>query len=177
MAQELIDEGCILISQHSDTTGPAVACESAGGEIPVYHVGYNQSMLDVAPTRSLVSCSVDYSMYFEQSVGAVLNGKNIEDQVDASTYGQDTFAGIDRGWVRILDYNEAVVAEGTKQKVEEMIAGFEIGDVHVVYGVYTGTDPFDETDRIDLSTEYVENEQSSSPTFHYILDDVIQELP
>lgn len=177
VAQELIDEGCVMISQHSDTTGPAVACENADGEIPVYHVGYNQSMLNVAPTRSLVSCSVDYSYYFEQSVGAVLEGKTIEEQVDASTFGQDTFAGIDKGWVRILDINEAVVAKGTTQKVEEIVTGFEHREVHVFYGDYTGTNPFDETDRIDLSTEYVENEKSSSPTFHYILDDVIQVLP
>lgn len=29
LAKELIEEGCVLISQHSDTIGPAVACEEA----------------------------------------------------------------------------------------------------------------------------------------------------
>ena len=64
-ATELIEQGCIIISQHSDTIGPATACENADREIPVYHVGYNRSMTDIAPTCSLVSCSVDYSYYFE----------------------------------------------------------------------------------------------------------------
>ena len=27
IAKELIDEGCVIISQHSDTSGPASACE------------------------------------------------------------------------------------------------------------------------------------------------------
>lgn len=72
VATELIEQDCVIISQHSDTIGPATACENAGGSIPVYHVGYNQSMTDIAPTRSLVSCCVDYSYYFEQSIGALL---------------------------------------------------------------------------------------------------------
>lgn len=173
VAMELIDNGCIMISQHSDTTGPAVACESDSGKIPIYHVGYNQSMTEIAPTRSLISCSVDYSKYFEQSVDAVLNGKKIESVVDASTTMQDTYAGIDKGWVKILDINEAIVAEGTDAKIEQLISDFNSDKVHVFKGDYTGTDPFDESDTIDLRTEYAENKISSSPTFHYVLDDVI----
>ena len=53
VATELIAQDCVLISQHSDTIGPATACESAGGSIPALHVGYYQSRSDVAPTRSL----------------------------------------------------------------------------------------------------------------------------
>ena len=50
-ASGLIREGCVIISQHSDTTGPAVACEEVKGEKIVYHVGYNQSMAALpAPT-------------------------------------------------------------------------------------------------------------------------------
>src|SRR5699024_8245098 len=36
-AEALIADGCVLISQHSDTVGPATACEAAG--VPI--VGYN----------------------------------------------------------------------------------------------------------------------------------------
>mgnify|MGYP000823382406 CR=1 FL=1 len=35
-ARELIDEHCIIISQHSDTTGPATACEETSSDVPVY---------------------------------------------------------------------------------------------------------------------------------------------
>lgn len=173
VAMELIDEGCVIISQHSDTIGPAVACENANGDIPVYHVGYNQSMTDIAPTSSLISCSIDYSKYFEQSIYAILNDKTIESVVDANVHMQDSFAGLDKGWVTILDINDAIVAEGTSEMVNKLIQDFNAGRVHVFYGDYTGTNPFDESDVIDLNTEFIENELSSSPSFNYVLDDVI----
>lgn len=176
VATELIENDCVVISQHSDTTGPAVACENADNGVPVYHIGYNQSMTEIAPTRSLVSCSIDYSLYFEQAIDAVLNDKKIESAVDADTNMQDTYAGIDKGWVNILDSNEAIVAKGTDAKIDELIADFNAGRAHVFVGNYTGTNPFDETDTIDLNTEYIENEHSSAPTFHYVLDDIITVL-
>ena len=44
-AKDLIDEGCVIISQHSDTAGPATACEETAAGTPVYPVSYTQ--LDV----------------------------------------------------------------------------------------------------------------------------------
>lgn len=172
-ANELIDENCVVISQHSDTIGPATACENAKLEIPVYHVGYNQSMTDIAPTKSLISCCVDYSYYFEQSIGALLHDKKIEDCIDGRTYGQDAMAGLDKGWVRILDLNETVAPSGTKEMVEDTIDKLSKGELEVFSGPFTGVSVFDPNDRIDLNSPYKENEQSSSPTFCYILDDVI----
>lgn len=173
VATELIAQDCVLISQHSDTIGPATACENAEGSIPVYHVGYNQSMTDVAPTRSLVSCSAEYSYYFEQSVYALLHDKKIEDCIDGKTYGQDAMAGLDKNWVRILDINEAIVPKETDQIVEDTINELISGKKQVFSGNLTGVDPYDSTKRIDLNTPYIENETSSSPTFSYVLDDVI----
>lgn len=40
-AKGLIDEGCVIISQHSDTAGPATACEETAAGTPVYLVSYN----------------------------------------------------------------------------------------------------------------------------------------
>ena len=177
VATELIDQGCVVISQHSDTVGPATACENAEGEIPVYHVGYNQSMTDIAPTRSLVSCSVDYSYYFEQSVYALLHGKRIEDCIDGKVYGQDAMAGIEKGWVRILDINHAILPENIDAVVDDTMMKMENGEIRVFSGPFTGTNPYDETDRIDLTTPFIENETSSSPTFAYVLDDVVTVLP
>ena len=172
-AKELIDEDCVVISQHSDTVGPATICEKTTRSIPVYHVGYNQSMTSIAPTRSLVSCAVDYSYYFEQSIGALLHGKRIEDCIDGRTYGQDATAGLEKGWVRILDINEAIVPEDTDAKVAETVDQLKKGTLSVFSGPFTGTSVFDPTDHIDLRTPYIENEHSSAPTFHYVLDDVI----
>ena len=172
-AKELVDEDCVVISQHSDTVGPAAICENAQRDIPVYHVGYNQSMTDIAPTRSLVSCSVDYSSYFEQSVYALLHDKKIEDCIDGRTYKQDAMAGVDKGWVRILDINEAIVPKGTKEMVEDTIEKIEKGKLEVFSGPFTGVSVFDPDDKIDLNTPYKENANSSSPSFCYVLDDVI----
>lgn len=177
VAVELIDEGCVLISQHSDTKGPAVACENSKRALPVYHVGYNQSMTDIAPTRSLVSCSVDYSYYFEQSINALLHGKKIEDCIDGKVYGQDAMAGIEKGWVRILDINYAILPENIDSIVKSVSSKIEKNDICIFSGNFTGTDPFDSSNKIDLRTPFFENEKSSSPAFCYVLDDVIKILP
>ena len=174
-AIELIDQGCLVISQHSDTTGPAIACENASS--PVYHAGYNQSMTDVAPTRSMVSCCVDYSYYFEQSIAALLKDKRIEACIHGDTCGQDAMAGLDKGWVRILDINDTITPKNTEQIVNETVKKLKKGEIDVFCGPFTGVNPFDKNDRIDLHTPYHENEISSSPTFRYILDDVITIIP
>ena len=36
LAAQLIDEGCVMISQHSDTMGPAVTCENSDADHPVF---------------------------------------------------------------------------------------------------------------------------------------------
>ena len=175
-ASELIDKGCVVIAQHSDTIGPAVACENAKQTIPVYHVGYNQSMTDIAPTRSLVSCSVDFSYYFKQSVNALLHGKKIEDNIDGQVYGQDAMAGLKEGWVRILDLNTAILPDDIANIADDMIRKLENGTIEVFSGPFTGVNPNDENDTVDLNTPYKENEKSSAPSFEYVLDDVIMIL-
>ncbi len=172
-ATELIDQGCVVISQHSDTVGPATACETSTRTIPVYHVGYNHSMTDIAPTRSLVSCSVDYSYYFKESVSALLRGQKIETCIDGTVFGQDAVAGLKEGWVRILDMNTAILPDDIDTVVDATVKKMENGSIEVFSGSFTGTDPDDPNDTIDLSTPYQENEKASAPSFHYVLDDVI----
>lgn len=40
-------------------------------------------------------------------------------------------------------------------------------------GPFTGVSVFDRNDKINLDTPYKENANSSSPSFSYVLDDVI----
>ncbi len=173
-ATELIDQGCVIISQHTDTVGPAVACENATKNIPIYHVGYNQSMTDVAPTRSLAGCSIDYSYYFKQSVGALIEGKKIESCIDGKVIGQDAMAGLKEGWVRILDVNNTILPADINDIVDETVEKLENGKIQVFSGEFTGVNPDDDSDKIDLTTPYIENADSSAPTFGYILDNVIK---
>ncbi len=173
-ATDLIEQGCVIISQHSDTIGPAVACEESSAELPVYHVGYNQSLTDIAPRSSLISCSVDYSYYFKQSVEAMLKGKKIERCIDGIVNGQDAMAGLKEGWVRILDVNRAILPENIDGIIKETVKKLENETIQVFSGPFTGVNPDDENDTIDLSTPYIENEKSSVPTFQYVLKDVVK---
>ena len=173
-AMELIDEGCVIISQHSDTTGPAVACEAARGTKTTYHVAYNQSMEDVAPTTYLTGCRINWEPYILEVVSAVLSDKKIEDVVNANINGNDAGAGFERNWVAMLELNEIAVAKGTQERMEDAIKQLKTGKLAVFQGDYIGINPYDAKDTIDLNKGYQENKDSSAPTFHYVLKDVIQ---
>lgn len=172
-ASALIDEGCVIISQHTDTVGPAIACEEAAASRRVYHVGYNQNMIDVAPTTSLISTRVNYVPYVTGAVEAVKAQKPIEKYVDGRVHGNDMSGGFDRDWVQILELNKHVAVYGTEEKLNKAIDGFKRGSIDVFKGDYTGVNPDDPTDTIDLKQGFVENADSSSPSFHYVLDNVI----
>jgi len=174
-AEKLIEDGCVIISQHSDTIGPAVACEAAAENgKTVYHVGYNQSMIDVAPTTSLVSTRIDWSIYVLAAVEATLNEISIEKNVDGHVHGNDVGAGFQQGWVQVLDVNSLIAAKGTEKAVNEAVEKFKKNQITVFQGDYVGVNPFDESDVIDLRNGYEENKSMSAPSFHYVLRDVIQ---
>ena len=172
-AKKLIDEGCVIISQHSDTIGPASACEETNRSQNVFFVSYNESMSDIAPTTYLTGCKINWEPYILEAVEAVLYDKEIEKQVEGTIYENDVGAGFEKSWVEMLEINEFVAAEGTKEKVESLIRDFKNNKIRVFLGDYTGVDPQNPEDTINLRQEYIENKESSAPTFHYILDDVI----
>lgn len=103
--------------------------------------------------------------------------KKIEDCIDGKVYGQDAMAGIEKGWVRILDINYAILPENIDSIVKSVSSKIEKNDILIFSGNFTGTDPFDSSNKIDLRTPFFENEKSSSPAFCYVLDDVIKILP
>lgn len=172
-AEGLINEGCVIISQNTDTAAPAEACEKADLLHPVFHVGCNMDMLSAAPNTSLIGMRSDWSPYICAAVSAVFKDKSIEDVVVGSTHGQDVSAGFDRGWVKMMEPNHVIAAERSDEVLNRTITGFENGSVHVFYGDYTGVSPDDPNDTLTLSTEYRECENGSAPTFHYILKDII----
>ena len=73
----------------------------------------------------------------------------------------------------MLELNEIVAADGTAEKIAELIEQFQKGEVHVFEGDYIGVNPEDPSDTCDLREEYEENRYSSAPTFHYVLQDII----
>ncbi len=172
-AKQLINEGCVIISQHSDTAGPAIACEETDVSTPVYLVSYNQSMADIAPTTYITGCKINWKPYVVGAVGAVMKGKNIEKTVKGKVIGNDIGAGFDEGWVEMLKLNDVIAAEGTKEKMAEVIDGFRKGRIEVFKGDYIGVNVDDPDDVYDLSVGYQENYNSSAPTFKYILQGII----
>ena len=176
-ARQLINDGCAVISQHTDTIGPAIACEEASQNSPVYFVGYNQSMSEVAPAASLVTARICWEPYVLGAVEAIMKNKKIEKNVPGNINGTDIYAGFEKDWVEMLDLNQQVVAPGTQEAMNSAIDQFKRGNVDFVFkGDYLGVDPDNPNDTYDLSKGYIENENTSYPMFHYILEDVIKIL-
>ena len=172
--RKLIEEGCVIIAQHVNTMAPAAVCEeyTAAGHT-VYHVGYHQSMMDVAPSCALVSIRTNWAPYILEAVQAVMNSESIEATVQAHAHGRDMSAGFESGWVELLELNRFIAAEGTAEKVNKAIENLKKGRIRVFSGNYTGVNPRSPSDTIDLRNGYAENQNSSLPSFHYILKDCI----
>ena len=173
-AEQLIEEGCVVISHHTGTIGPAAACEEAAGAgWTVYFIGYNDNMIYEGPTSVITSTGVDWSPYITGAVGAVMNRSPIEKYVRGNDHGQDMSAGFEHGWVRMFELNAQAAAPGTREAMDAAIEELSRGRLQVFSGPFTGTDPDDPSDRIDLSQGYNENAASSSPSFHYVLDGIV----
>lgn len=173
-AEALIDDGCVLISQHADTTGAAAACEPN----EVYDVGYNVSMLGAAPTYALTSASIKWGPYYTEAVQDVINGEEIP---------VDWCKGYADGAVWITELGENV-AEGTEEKVEETWTGLLDGSIHVfdtstftVNGEPMTTTATDELADTYYGVEYIsedgyfmESELASAPAFATIIDGITE---
>ena len=173
-AQQLLSEGCVVISQHTDTIGPAIACEEASETSPVCFVGNNQSMSEIAPGTSLITSRICWEPYVLAAVDAVMSNKSIESNLSGRIHGTDVSAGFDQGWVEVDDLNLQIAAPGTQEAMDHAIELFQRGYTDIVFkGNYIGINPEDPSDVLDLKDGYTENVNTSYPLFHYILKDVI----
>ena len=107
------------------------------------------------------------------AVKAVLDNKKIEKYVTGNVNGNDIGSGFKNDWVQMLEINEFIAPKGTQETVNELIRKFRQNKIQVFCGDYLGVDPNDPSDTIDLKDGYNENADSSAPSFHYILQDVI----
>ncbi|MBR4503343.1 MAG: BMP family ABC transporter substrate-binding protein [Clostridia bacterium] len=117
-AQKLINDGCVLISQHADSLGAPSACEAAG--IP--NVSYNGSTIDAGPNTFIVSSRINWVPYMEYMITCVLNGEAI---------AADWTGTLAVGSVELTDVNEAVAAPGTAEAIAEAKAALEDGTLKV----------------------------------------------
>ena len=123
-ANKLIEDGCVLISQHADSMGAPTACETAG----VPNVSYNGSTEAACPNTFLVSSRVNWEPYFEYAIKCVADGTPID---------TDWCGTLETGSVELSDLGTAV-ADGTAEAVEAAKADLIAGKAHV-YDITTFT--------------------------------------
>ena len=117
-ATTLINNGCVLISQHADSMGAPTACQ----EKNVPNVTYNVSTKADTPTTYLIGSKINWGVYYKYIIEKVQKGESIE---------YDWVGGIDNGAVQLTELNTAVAAAGTAEKIEEMKAKLASGEVKV----------------------------------------------
>ena len=117
-ANKLINNGCVLISQHADSMGAPTACEQAG----VPNISYNGSTVSACPNTFIVSSRINWAPYFEYIVNCYLNGEEI---------AADWCKGITEGSVELSEINTAVAAEGTAEAIAEAEKKLADGTLHV----------------------------------------------
>ncbi len=131
-------------------------------------------MSEGAPRSSLVTARICGEQYVLSAVEAIMANKSIESCVSGNVRGTDAFAGFEEGWIEMLDLNRQVAAMGTQEAMDAAIEKFKRGNGDFVFKwEYRGVNPNDPSDTCDLRNGYVENEKTSYPLFHYILEDVI----
>ena len=116
-ANNLINGGCVLISQHADSMGAPSACEAAG----VPNVSYNGSTAANCPETYLVSSRIDWTPYYLYAINCVLNGEEI---------AADWTGTLETGSVVLTELGENV-AEGTQEAIDEAQAALLDGSIHV----------------------------------------------
>lgn len=117
-ATTLINNKCVLISQHADSMGAPTACEDAG----VPNVSYNGSTISVGPKTYIISSKIDWTPYLEYAIKATMDGEKID---------ADWTGTLATGSVALTDLNADVAADGTAEKIEEVKKGLEDGSIHV----------------------------------------------
>lgn len=113
-AQKLINNKCVLISQHADSMGAPTACETAG----VPNVSYNGSTQSACPNTFIVSSRINWAPYYKYIIECVKDGKEID---------TDWTGTISTDSVVLTDVNEKAAAQGTADEIakvkEELVSG------------------------------------------------------
>ena len=117
-ANKLIEDGCVLISQHADSMGAPTACETAG----VPNVSYNGSTESACPNTFIVSSRIDWQPYFEYCLDAVANGTEI---------ATDYTGSLETGSVALTELGKTAPAAGTQEATDAAKADLIAGKIKV----------------------------------------------
>ncbi|MCI2086230.1 BMP family ABC transporter substrate-binding protein [Olsenella sp. kh2p3] len=173
-ATKLMNDGCVLISQHADSMGAPTACENAG----VPDVSYNGSTQDACPNTYIISSRINWVPYYKYAIQAVMDGSAID---------TDWTGTLSTGSVELADLNTSVAAKGTQDKLDEVTKELEAGSLHVFdtstftvqgakldsYKADVDTDPDYTPDTEVVSDGYFhESEYRSAPYFDVQIDGI-----
>ena len=119
-ARALIDQGCDVITQHTDSPAALQAAEQRG----VFAFGQASDMKSFAPKAHLSAIVDDWAGYYSERVKAVLDG---------SWKSGDIWGGLKSGMVKIAPYNDAVTAEA-RAAADAVQKGIIDGTLHPITG-------------------------------------------
>ena len=125
VAEYLMDEGCVIIGQHADSTGSPSAIQARYNDdnsLVCYAVGYNLDMIDAGEDVVLTSSSNNWTIYYTELFRAAATGSEIP---------QDWAEGYSEDAVEITELNVNTVADGTEEYVEEIIEQIKNGELYV----------------------------------------------
>ncbi len=117
-ALALINDNCVLISQHADSEGAPKACEEKG----VPNVAYNVSTINLGPTTALISSKINWEPYYKLVIDAVVKGEK---------FATDWCGTIATGSVQLTELNTAAAAPGTQEKINEVMNLITSGKLQV----------------------------------------------
>ena len=117
-ATALINNGCVLISQHADSMGAPSVCEERG----VPNVSYNGATDKNCPATFIVSSRIDWAPYYVYIIKQYCSGKDI---------AVDWTGTIATGSVVLTGVNNTAAAEGTFEKIKEIAAKLTAGTLEV----------------------------------------------
>ena len=117
-ATKLINNGCVLISEHADSMGAPTECEA--NNVPF--VFYNGSAADACPNTFIVASRIDWAPYMEHAMTCTANGEAIE---------ADWTGTLATGSVKMTEINENAAAAGTAEKLQEVEAKLASGELKV----------------------------------------------
>ena len=154
--------------------GAPTECQNNG--IPF--VFYNGSAMEACPDTYIVASRINWIPFMETMIGRIAKGEKLN---------ADWTGTLANGAVALAELNEAVAAEGTAAKLEEVKAGLIDGSIRVFdtatftvggkvlesyladindLGTYTG-----DTESV-INGEFVESEFRSAPSFDIDIDGI-----
>ncbi len=117
-AVKLINNGCVVISEHADSMGAPSECEAHN----VPFVFYNGSAADACPNTYIVASRINWAPYMEHMIECVKNGEAIE---------VDWTGTISSESVLLTELNENAAAPGTAEAIEAAKAAMVAGELKV----------------------------------------------